>query len=292
MKFLFPVLITAILVSVGTFLLMHLHFTGLLPWEVDSREGVIHATLQSDILQETREVIITLPQNYSAQKKYPVLYMLDAGPLQDRSADVLEILAASDYAPETIVVGIPNPGMEARQRDLTPPYMISDMDDPTSAPGGGDKFLEFIQKELIPFIDSQYATSNYRLFSGNSRGGLLVLHSLMTNPDLFQARICYSTPFWRQDELILQKFSDFMDKTDTLNTFLFFSAGEDETDNIKRGCGSLAERLGKNTPFGFEWGYQFTPKADHQSNSHRSAGKALGLWGKHALRQHDKLQSK
>lgn len=272
---------SALLASFITFFLVHLHFTDLLPWEDDKREGIIMAALQSDILQETRDVVITLPGNYSPQKKYPVLYILDAGSLQGRSAEVLEVLTANNYTPETIVVGIPNPSVEARQRDLTPPYMITDIDDSTSANGNGDKFLDFLQEELIPFIDSQYATSDYRLISGNSRGGLLVLYSLMSKPDLFQARFCYSTPFWRQDEIILQKFNDFLDKTDSLNTFLFFSAGENETDNIKRGYNSLAEKLARKTPSGMECNYQLTPNADHQSNSQKSVARALGLWGKY-----------
>jgi hypothetical protein len=234
-------------------------------------------------LQEGREIVITLPRNYSPEKKYPVLYILDAGSLQDRSADALEVLAANGYAPETIVVGIPNPSMEARQRDLTPPYMITDTDDSRSAPGSGDKFLEFIQQELVPYIDGNYSTSAYRLLSGNSRGGLLVLHSLMSKPDLFHARFCYSTPFWRQDEIILHKFNDFINTTDSLNTFLFISAGENETDHIRQGCSSLAEQLKRKTPFGMEWKYRVTPAADHQSNASLSVGRALGLWGKYAL---------
>lgn len=281
MKFLLTIFISALLASFTTFLLVHLHFTGLLPWEDD----MITATLRSDILQEAREVEITLPRNYSSQKEYPVLYVLDAGPLQVHSADALDVLAASGYAPETIVVGIPNPNTVARQRDLTPPYMITDIDDATSAPGSGDTFLEFLETELFPFIERQYSTSGYRLISGNSRGGLLVLHALMTQPDLFQAGLCYSTPFWRQDEIILQKFNAFLNKTDSLNTFLFFSAGENETENIKRGCNSLAETLKRKTPSGMKWSYQFTPNADHQSNSQRSVGTALGLWGKYVQEQ-------
>lgn len=281
MKFLLTIFISALLASFATFLLVHLHFTGLLPWEDDDSEGAITATLQSDILQEPREVVITLPRNYSPQKEYPVLYILDAGPLQRSSSEVLEVLAANGYAPETIVVGIPNRSMETRQRDLTPPYMMTDIDDSSSAPGRGDKFLEFIQQELIPYIDGQYSTSAYRLISGNSRGGLLVLHSLMSKPDLFQARFCYSTPFWRQDEIILQKFSDFITKADSLNTFLFFSVGENETDKIKRGCRSLANMLKEETPHGTKWNYQFTPKSDHQSNAQQSVGSALGLWGRY-----------
>jgi predicted alpha/beta superfamily hydrolase len=285
MKFLFTVFTSAILASFVTFLLVHLHFTGLLPWENESGQGVINATVQSKILEEAREVVVTLPRNYSTRKKYPVLYILDGGSLQDHHSVALEVLAANDYAPEAIVVGIPNPGMEARQRDLTPPYMMTESGDSTSAPGSGHKFLEFMRLELIPFIDRQYSTLNYRLLSGNSRGGLLVLHSLMATPDLFQARFCYSTPFWRQDEIILEKFSDYVHKTDSLNTFLFFSAGENETDNIKRGCNSLAERLRRKAPSGMRWNLQFTPGADHQSNARYSVGKALGLWGKYAGEQ-------
>lgn len=270
-----------LLTSFVTFLLVHLHFTGRMPWEKGGREDVITASLRSDILQESREVVITLPRNYSPQKEYPVLYLLDGGSLQDRSSEALEVLAANGYAPETIVVGIPNSSMETRQRDLTPPYMLTDNDNAASAPGSGDKFLEFIQEELIPFIDSQYSTSACRLISGNSRGGLIVLHSLMVKPDLFQARFCYSTPFWRQDEIILQKFEEHLAETDSLNTFLFFSAGEQETDNIKRGCNNLAESIKRKTPSGMAWNYQFTPGADHQTNSQQSVGRALGLWGKY-----------
>jgi hypothetical protein len=291
MKFLLTVFFSALLASCATFLVMHLHFTGLFPWQDDSSEGVIVASLPSNILQETRELVITLPRNYSPQGKYPVLYVLDAGALQDHNVHALEVLAASGYAPETIVVGIPNPSGEARQRDLTPPYMITDNDDPTSAPGGGDEFLAFIERELIPFIDGRYATSTYRLISGNSRGGLLVLHSLITKPDLFQARFCYSTPFWRQDEIILQKFNDFINKTDSLNTLLFFSAGENETDNIKRGCSHLADRLRQHTPSGMEWSYQFTPGADHERNAQHSVGRALGWWGRHATASIDENQN-
>lgn len=285
MKFL-TIFVSVLLTAFATFLLMHHHFTGLLPWQDDSREGVTIATLKSGILHETREVVITLPVNYSPQtKKYPVLYMLDAGSLQGNSADALEVLAANGYAPEAIVVGIPNPDMETRQRDLTPPYMLTDIDDSTSAAGSGDKFLEFIREELIPFIDSHYAASGYRLLSGNSRGGLLVLHSLMSQPDLFQARFCFSTPFWRQDEIILQKFDDFVSQTDSLHTFLFFSAGENETDNIKRGYNSLVERLERKAPVGMEWSRQITRNADHQSNAKQTIGKALGLWGKYFQEQ-------
>ncbi|MFZ2906946.1 MAG: alpha/beta hydrolase-fold protein [Cyclobacteriaceae bacterium] len=285
MKLVLTVLVSVLLASFVTFLLVHLHFTGLLPWESDRDNGKIIGTLHSDILQETRDVEITLPRNYSTQKQYPVLYILDAGVLQDHSFKALDVLAENGYAPETIVVGIPNLSMETRQRDLTPPYMMTDIDGSASGTGSGDTFLNFLEEELIPFIDSHYSTSQYRLISGNSRGGLLVLHSLMTRPGLFQAGICYSTPFWRQDEIILQKFNEYLTVADSTQNFLFFSTGENETDRIRQGNNSLAERLKKRIPPGMVWNYQVTPKADHQSNAQQSVGRAMGLWGKHVQQQ-------
>jgi predicted alpha/beta superfamily hydrolase len=282
MKFLLTAFISVLLTSLVTFSLVHAHFTDRFPWEKEENGRTTTVNLQSRILNETRAVVIALPQNYSAQKQYSVLYILDGGSTHVLDAvSALEVLTANGYSPETIVVGVPNPSMEARQRDLTPPYMLSDNDDPASALGSGDKFLEFMERELISWVDSVYSTSDYRLVSGNSRGGLIVLHSLMTKPDLFQAHFCYSTPFWRQDEIILKKFDEFATKNDSVNAFLFFSAGERETDNIKNSNNSLAERLKRNTPSGMEWNFQIIPKADHQSNSKQSVVKAVGLWGKH-----------
>jgi predicted alpha/beta superfamily hydrolase len=71
-------------------------------------------------------------------------------------------------------------------------------------------FLEFMERELIPFIATQYGASETRLFAGNSRGGLLVMYSLLQKPDLFAGRFCFSTPLWREDNLLVQKVSAFL----------------------------------------------------------------------------------
>src|SRR5690606_39393109 len=45
--------------------------------------------------------------------------------------------------------------------------------------GGGRNFLNFIEKELIPFIDKNYRTEPNRILVGHSLGGLLTLNSYM-----------------------------------------------------------------------------------------------------------------
>jgi predicted alpha/beta superfamily hydrolase len=86
--------------------------------------------------------------------------------------------------------------MTDRTRDLTPTH--ADIKNPdgtvTAFPtsGGADRFLDFIQTELIPEIEKRYRTAPYRIFAGRSLGGLLAIHALFTRPDLFNAYIAVS----------------------------------------------------------------------------------------------------
>src|SRR5688500_7699081 len=84
------------------------HFTGHMPWATPEPANVIDTSIHSDILNEDRELTIRLPRNYKPDTKYPVMYVLDGGSQDARMANTAEILAAAGYAPEVIVVGIPN----------------------------------------------------------------------------------------------------------------------------------------------------------------------------------------
>jgi predicted alpha/beta superfamily hydrolase len=173
--------------------------------------NTVQTTLHSTILDEDRRLIIHLPRNYTQDttRKYPVMYVLDGTSQDDHTADKLGVFSDAGLVPAAIVVGLPNTRGN-RERDQTPPFMRRNVDDETSPYGAGDKFLSFIEKELIPFIDGNYRTSGERTLTGNSRGGLLVLYSLIEKPVLFQARFCYSTPVWRFDNLMVNRVSEFL----------------------------------------------------------------------------------
>ena len=171
-----------------------------------SKDNPIKTVIHSAILSEGRSVIIHLPASYGSavQKRYPVMYVLDGTSQDGPTVDALAALSIWGEAPEAIVVGIPNTAGN-RPRDYTPPFMRQEPEVAESKMGGGDQFLLFVEKELIPFIDKQYRTSTYRMISGNSRGGLLAFYSLLEKPDLFQARFCYSSPFHREETLIVNR---------------------------------------------------------------------------------------
>lgn len=247
-------------------------------------ENVITARLFSSILGEERELIIHLPRDYDSTKVYPIMYVLDGGSQDAHIAVKFDILATAGYSPETIIVGIPNMSAENRERNLTPPYMRTDNDDKDSNFGEADKFIAFMESELFPFIENNYPASQVRLISGNSRGGLFVMYSLLYKPDMFQARFCFSTPFWRQDNLLVSKVDNFLNSVDTLNTFIYMSAGENETENIKTGLSNMTRTLKEKAPAGLTLHFNYTPNANHQDNAIISASTGIARWSEYFKR--------
>jgi predicted alpha/beta superfamily hydrolase len=256
---------------------MHEHFTGRFPWQ----RPVSIATIQpihSEVLKEDRDVIVHLPIDYDSSKQYPVMYVLDGSSLDEPFVNSFKVLSSAGFSPSVIVVGIPNVSEASRQRDYTPPYLRQDMDHEKSPNGEADNFLTFMEAELISFIESKYSTSGYRLVAGHSRGGLLVMHSLIAKPDLFHARFCFSSPFWRQDQVMVSKVSDFLNVRDSLNSFLYLSVGENETDNMRLGNQNMTNLLQAKSPVGLTWFSESTPKANHQSNAELSVAHGIGKW--------------
>jgi predicted alpha/beta superfamily hydrolase len=242
-------------------------------------DSVVVVREYSRVLGQERELIIHLPRGYDSSKKYPVLYVLDGSSQDQPLAEKLDSLSGEKLVPPTIVVGIPNMTGSNRSYQLIPPFMGIDPDNKESPKGTADRFLEFMETELVPYIETNYAASNVRLFAGNSRGGMLVLYSLIRKPDLFAGRICFSTPLWRENNLLIERLAEFLATRPNMTSFLYASTGENETDNLTNGLDALAALLVKTAPVGFVWHAERTPGADHQSNAAVSGWSALRKWG-------------
>lgn len=160
-------------------------------------------SIYSNVLGESRKLWIYIPE--SAKKKsneaakYPVIYLLD-GPSHFKSlAGMVEQLSPASgnmVIPEMIVVGIANTN---RTLDLTPSQVDIDFISGDSIPyisGGGNNFLDFIEKELIPHMEKAYPASGYRTFVGHSFGGLSVINALMTKPELFSNYVAIDPSLW------------------------------------------------------------------------------------------------
>ena len=249
-------------------------------------KNVVATTLRSAVLGEERRLLVFLPESYASQteRRYPVVYVLDGPSQATHTARSAMALARSGAMPEVIVVGLPNTSGPNRERDLTPPFMRRDPDQPDSPLGAGDHFLAFLKGEAIPRIEQDYRTAPFRVLAGNSRGGLLVVYSLIAEPALFDARLAFSTPLWRQDEIAVAKLREALAVHADLRSFLYLAVGGQETERIRRGYHSTVALLRERAPKGLRWHAEITAGADHGSHAEKatpSAFKALydaGAW--------------
>ena len=258
---------------------LQLDLAGHAPGMSLAADSILHTRFQSRVLGQERELIIHLPSAYDTTKRYPVLYVLDGSSQDQPLADKLDSLFGRGLVPQMIVVGIPNMSGTNRTLQLVPPFMLTDPANPESPRGTADLFLQFMETELIPFIASRYGASATRLFAGNSRGGLLVLYSLIRTPELFAGRICFSPPLWRENNLLVERVSAFLAQQSALRSFLYLSAGANETDNIQNGVDAMAAVLRSRAPSGLVWHVERTPGVDHQLNAAVSGWSALTKWG-------------
>lgn len=250
--------------------------------ESDLADGAVQEEFFSEILGEERELLIHLPRGYDSTQTYPVMFVLDGGSQDSHLANIFNVLTTASYAPQTIIVGIPNMTATNRENNLTPPFMRVDNDDINSKGGEAHKFLQFMEFELIPFITQKYHASTMRSISGNSRGGLFVMYTLLQKPDLFSARFCYSTPFWRQNNIMVSKIDSLLTTVDSLQTFIYLSAGTNETNNIKSGMANMAKTL--NAAKEITLHFDYTPEAIHQNNAMLSAPAGIARWSEYTRR--------
>lgn len=185
-------------------------------------------TVKSEIMPEDRPIIISLPVGYEESKAdYPVLYLLDGLQNIKHVVGTVELLTESGIVPPMIIVGIESLD---RTRDFTPSTAGKNVYGGTGnanlpQSGGAPKFLQFIEKELIPFVESNYRTHSFRILEGHSFGGLFSVYTLMEKPELFNAFIVQSPALWWNSEEMTAKASEFFKKHSELNKSVYFGIG-------------------------------------------------------------------
>jgi len=172
-------------------------------------------TIHSAILNEDRAVWIYVPESAGFPgKTYPVVYLLDGDAHFYSVMGLIQQLSTVNgnaVCPEMIVVGITNTN---RWRDLTPTDDNRALGDTLFGvnTGGMVPFTSFIEKELMPYVESRYPVSPYKMYIGHSLGGLTVIHTLLTRPELFNAWIAIDPSLWWDDRYIAKMTDVLTDK--------------------------------------------------------------------------------
>jgi len=214
-------------------------------------------SIDSKYLDETRDVFIYVPEGYmNTTDKYPVLYVLDGETHFFTSSALSNFYAKNQTMPNMIVVAIPNaPG--TRNRDFTPKTM-----EERPNLGGAENFIGFMRDELIPIIDKNYRTHDYKLLFGHSLCGMFSIYTLFNHSDMFDAVLSASPYLMWDNEHVVKDAQKKIANSDFQNISLFISIGDEP--NYFGSIEKLTELFDKNNT-GLNWDYRKYDVDDHAS---------------------------
>jgi predicted alpha/beta superfamily hydrolase len=160
-------------------------------------------TIPSKILSQQRKIWIHIPNSNGGNKiknkgKYAVIYLLDGSDNFNTVVSITEHMEESGLCPPVIVVGIVHAD---RLSELT---LGTDKELPNVI-GNGDKFMSFVEKELIPYVDTNYPTTTYKTLIGHSLGGLTVVNTFLHHPNLFNAYVSLDASLWWNNKKFVEE---------------------------------------------------------------------------------------
>ncbi|WP_449401502.1 alpha/beta hydrolase [Chryseobacterium wanjuense] len=230
-------------------------------------------TIKSKILNEERIVNIYLPQNFNKTKSYPIIYLLDGSMNEDfiHVTGLIQFFNQMYSMPETIVVGIANID---RKRDFTFHTDLKDLQKDYPTTGHSEKFIGFLEKELKPYVESQFKTTDTYLF-GQSLGGLLATEILLKKPEMFNNYFIISPSLWWDDESLLKQANQLLIKIPDIKKFIYVSVGKGEHPVMVKDAEDLYDILKKSNKKNWTVEYKMMETDNHATILHRSLYEGL-----------------
>ena len=196
-------------------------------------------TFHSKTTGENQQLQVYLPENYTKNTaaKYPVLYVLDGQNWFSSAVSLSNVFTGSetDYKsiPDFIVVGITT-NWEKRRTFFGSSNIKN--------------ALNFIENEVISYIDEKFRTSNERLLFGWQFAGGFVINTLSEKPDLFSGYLA-ATPVFFNPAVI----DTLLTKRKNLKKFLYMAGTEEERrSRVQPLITILTEKASTN----FDWTYK------------------------------------
>lgn len=216
--------------------------------------------INSKNLKEKREISIYLPENYKSTKTdYPVLYILDGQRYFLNGVLYQHTLKWQDKTPDFIVVGIKTNNRQRRK------LFSSD----------SKKFIQFLNSELVPYLENNYRTSSKRYLFGWEMAGGLAIEILSSTHNLFSAYFI-SSPTHLTDER-LQKLSNKLSQNKNPTELIYFTLGSNE-DWALSSIEKLQKILRDNNSPKLKWKYELYEDENHHSTPTLTMHKGLNLY--------------
>jgi predicted alpha/beta superfamily hydrolase len=211
--------------------------------------------INSKLAGRDYRITISLPLGYNASPgegwpfhdtppRWPAVYVLDGNWYAGMVTDIIRPMAWCGSTTDAIVVGIGYPegddpveafrvSFTRRNLDLTPvrdepeeQRMAAQQQRPVPS-GDAGGFLQFIQHELIPWVEQTYrADPAKRVLLGHSYGGLFGAFALFEAPELFETLVIGSPTLAYGDRYLFQREETFAKSSKPLPARVFLYAAE------------------------------------------------------------------
>jgi len=246
--------------------------------------GVIDE-LQSTVLSEKRILNIYLPEGYNPNDTvtYPVVYLLDGS----ADEDFIHIVGLYQFntfewinqVPKSIVVGI---ATVDRRRDLTFPTTVADDLKKYPTTGHSEKFMDFLEKELQPYVQRKYKTTKSKTIIGQSLGGLFATEVLLKRPTLFNRYIIVSPSLWWDNGSLLDVKPEALQKSNA-RTNVYIGVGKEGLTGtnpprvMEVDANLLADKLNNLKNKNLTVRFDYLPQENHATIMHQAVFNALRL---------------
>ena len=150
----------------------------------------LNAQVQKEIfesfkLQERRDVSYYIPEDYSEDKKYPLIVVLDADYLFDLVVANANFYSQHIRMPQAIIVGV--------HQDENLRWEDCDFELTTGLPTEkGKLFYEFLGTELIPYVETNYNIAPFKMFIGYDITANFGNYFLFKDKSLFDSYVTIS----------------------------------------------------------------------------------------------------
>lgn len=137
-------------------------------------------------LQERRGVSYYIPENYTPEKSYPLVIVLDAERLFDQVVATARYYSKYQGMPEALIVGIDQEDNDLRWYDCA-------FEETSGLPSEkGKLFYEFLGLEIIPYMNSAYNLAPFKMIVGYDITANFGNFYLFKEASLFNAYISIS----------------------------------------------------------------------------------------------------
>lgn len=214
----------------------------------------------SQVLDEERELWIGLPKTYETNttEKFPVVYLLDGSSHFTFMTGLLQKFTAKGIPP-SILVGVENTD---RRRDMSPPTQNNNEMKSNPESGGADNFIKMFEEDLIPFVNNNFRTKDFKTLIGHSFGGLFITYAIAKKPELFNAYISVSPSLWWNDQKTVDIFEESLKDNPEMEGILYMTMGN-ERGKMLGGMMKLVGVLESEQPVNFRWDYKVHPNETH-----------------------------